>query len=475
MQDYEADKVPVSVRIFYGIGSVSEGVKETAFNVFLLFFYNNVLGLPGSLAGFAIFIALCIDAITDPLMGVISDNTDSKWGRRHPYMALAALPVAMSFALLFRPPSNLDTAALFAWLLGFTVLLRVSLTLYAVPSNALAAELTSNYDERTEVLGIRFLFGWLAGLGMAVMGYVVYFDTGRDGLDGRMQASHYADFGFACALISALAIMLCVIGTRSSAKPHISRDTDKTSLLADLKVVWSIASFRALFLSAAFSASAWGYINAVGYYINTYFWELTTQQLGALTLGMMFAVMIGAGTAPLLGRVWDKRQATMYVAVFAIFFGPLPIVLRLIGWFPENGTRDLLAILLLYTIILTAAIIIIGILTASMLTDLTEDGEQRSGKRLEATFSSMMVFSIKASSGIGALLAGITLDVIHFPRQQGISQLSPDLIHALGVAYAPAVMVLYFISLIFLAHYKLDRKSHRAILQSLHQSHNPNH
>lgn len=470
MEDIEPDKVSVPVRILYGIGSISEGIKETAFNVFLLFFYNNVLGLPGSLVGLAIFLALCIDAITDPLMGVISDNTQSRWGRRHPYMLLAAAPVAVSFALLFQPPADLETSSLFLWLLGFTVLLRASLTLYAVPSNALAAEMTSNYDERTEVLGVRFLFGWLAGLGMAIAGFVLYFETGRDGIDGRMQESNYADFGTACALIAGLAILLCTVGTRAAAKPHPHRRGGSSSFYSDLKTVWSIASFRALFVSAAFSASAWGYINAVGYYINTYFWGLSSKELGTLTLGMMLSVMMGAGLAPALSRAWDKRRAAIYTAIFAVVFGPLPIAMRLLGWFPENGSRDLIAALLMYTIILTTAIVIIGILTASMLSDLTDEGEQRSGKRLEGTFSSMIVFSIKASSGIGALMAGITLDLISFPRQHDIADVPPDVINALGTAYAPAIMLLYFVSVIFLARFNMNRANHQEILRSLQQS-----
>ncbi len=76
-----AGRVPLRIRLFYGVGSVSEGVKNTVFNAFLLFYYNQVLGVSGTLAGTAIFLALCVDAITDPLVGSISDHTRSRWGR----------------------------------------------------------------------------------------------------------------------------------------------------------------------------------------------------------------------------------------------------------------------------------------------------------------------------------------------------------------------------------------------------------
>lgn len=459
--------VPVSTRVYYGIGSVSEGVKETAFNVFLLFYYNNVLGLSGTLVGVAIFIALCVDAVTDPLMGVISDNTRSRLGRRHPYMYLAALPVAATFALLFMPPAGLDGMALFGWLLGFAILLRVSLTFYAVPSNAMAAEMTSNYDERTEILSVRFFFGWMAGLGTAIAGYVLYFNTKPGGADGRMLPESYADFGLVCALIAGAAILVCALGTQKAARLNPNRDDHRSHLWDDVRIVWRNFSFRTLVVSAIFSAGAWGYVNSVGYYVNTYFWGLTGDQLGILTLGMVLSVIAAAIVAPIIGSVWDKKGSAVWLAAFAIVFGPLPIILRLAGWFPENGTRDLITLLFFHVVILVTALIAINILTASMVADLTDQGEQASGRRLEGAFTSIIVFMIKASSGIGTLAAGITLDLINFPRQQEVADVPPDAVVALGTTYAPVIMAMYCVSLYFLSRYRLRRDDHTRILEDI--------
>lgn len=459
--------VPVSTRVYYGIGSISEGVKDTAFNVFLLFYYNNVLGLPGTWVGAAIFIALCVDAITDPLMGVISDNTRSRLGRRHPYMYLSALPVTATFALLFMPPASLQGIALFGWLLVFAILLRVSLTFYAVPSNAMAAEMTSDYDERTEIISIRFLFGWLAGLSVAVAGYVLYFSTRPDGTDGRMQPQSYADFGLVCAVIAGVAILTCALGTQKIARQNPNKDDHRSHLWDDVRSVLRNPSFRALMVSALFSAGAWGYINAVGFYVNTYFWGLTGDQLGILTMGMFISVIIATIVTPSLGSAWDKKSAAVWLAAFAIVFGPLPIVLRLAGWFPDNGTRELIVSLFFHTVVLVTILIAINILTASMVADLADQGEQDTGRRLEGAFSSIIVFTIKASSGLGTLMAGITLDLISFPRQQEIGDVPAEAVQTLGTAYAPAIMVLYCVSLLFLSRYRLRREDHARILASL--------
>jgi glycoside/pentoside/hexuronide:cation symporter, GPH family len=459
--------VAVSTRIYYGIGSISEGVKDTAFNVFLLFYYNNVLGLSGTLVGAAIFIALCVDAITDPLMGVISDNTRSRLGRRHPYMYFSALPVAASFALLFMPPDSLQDMGLFWWLLCFAILLRVSLTFYAVPSNAMAAEMTSDYDERTEIISIRFLFGWLAGLSVAVAGYVLFFNTKSGGLDGRMQPQSYADYGLVCALIAGAAILVCALGTQKVARLNPNRPDERSHLWDDARSVLRNPSFRALMVSALFSAGAWGYINAVGFYVNTYFWGLTGEQLGILTMGMFISVIIAAIVTPVLGSVWDKKSTAVVLAGFAIVFGPLPIVLRLASWFPENGTRDLMVVLFFHTVVLVTILIGISILTASMVADLADQGEQDTGRRLEGAFSSIIVFTVKASSGLGTLMAGITLDLIQFPRQQQIVDVPAEAVQTLGTAYAPAIMAMYCVSLFFLARYRLRRTDHARILEDI--------
>ncbi len=467
MQETARTGVPVSTRVFYGVGSISEGVKETAFNVFLLFYYNNVLGLSGSLVGLAIFLALCVDALTDPLMGVISDNTRSRLGRRHPYMYLAAVPVTLCFALLFAPPAALGDWGLFTWLLGFTVLLRISLTLYAVPSNAMAAELTSDYDERTEVIGIRFLFGWMAGLGSAIIGYTVFFDTQPDGLDGRLQAQSYVDFALYCAVVAGAAILICALGTQKTARLNPNPPDQRSHLLSDFRIVFGNPSFRALIISSIFSASAWGYINAIGYYVNTYYWQLSGDDLGILSMGMVIAVLIAASIAPGMGRIWDKKASAMGLAMFAIVFGPIPVVLRELNWFPANGTRDLMTALFFHVMILTTALICISILTASMIADLTDQGEQSSGRRLEGAFSSIIVFSIKASTGIGALIAGVSLDLIDFPRQLEMLSVPDSATSNLGWVYVPAIMLLYLCSVFFLNRYQLSRSEHGQILATL--------
>jgi glycoside/pentoside/hexuronide:cation symporter, GPH family len=131
----------LSTKLFYGFGSVAFGVKDQGFSTFLLFFYNQVLGAPPETVGRAIAIALFFDAFADPIVGQISDNLRSRWGRRHPLMYASAIPVAVAYFFLWNPP-HLARAALFFYLAGIIIVVRTFITTYEIPSSALVAELT---------------------------------------------------------------------------------------------------------------------------------------------------------------------------------------------------------------------------------------------------------------------------------------------------------------------------------------------
>ena len=111
-------KLTFLTKVAYGTGQMSQGVKDTAFQSFVVFYFSQVLGMPAIIAGLAALIALLVDAITDPLMGDISDNWHSKLGRRHPFMIAAVIPYPLSLYMLFTPPAGLDQQGLFLWLVG---------------------------------------------------------------------------------------------------------------------------------------------------------------------------------------------------------------------------------------------------------------------------------------------------------------------------------------------------------------------
>ncbi|MDB5679223.1 MFS transporter, partial [Sphingomonas bacterium] len=104
--------ITMGTRIAYGIGSVAAGLKGAVFNTFLIFYYNQVVGIPASVVSIAIALTLVVDAVADPLIGRWSDVTRTRWGRRHPFMYGAVTPVALFFTLAWFPPAGLSNLVL---------------------------------------------------------------------------------------------------------------------------------------------------------------------------------------------------------------------------------------------------------------------------------------------------------------------------------------------------------------------------
>ena len=97
-------RVPLGTKLSYGLGAIAYGIKDNGYSVFLLLFYNQVVGLPANAVGTIIGLALVFDAFIDPLIGHFSDRTHTRWGRRHPWLYASALPIALSWLMLWRPP-----------------------------------------------------------------------------------------------------------------------------------------------------------------------------------------------------------------------------------------------------------------------------------------------------------------------------------------------------------------------------------
>ncbi len=467
--------VRFATKLLYGVGSVSEGTKNTVFNVFLLFYYNQVQGLSGTLSGVAIFIALCVDAMTDPLVGSISDNFHSRWGRRHPFMYLSALPMAVCFFFLFTPP-ELGEVGLFVWLCTFAVGVRVAMTFYAVPSGAMLPELSPDYDERTSLVSYRLLFGWSGGLTASVMGYFYFFAPSEAFADGRLNPGAYEGFALVCAGMMLSTILACALGTHglipSLKVPPAKRKFTLGRFAGELRAAFSNRSYRMLVIGSLFAAGGRGFNDVMWLYMNTYFWGFSTQEIGLLTFGLFLSALIAfCLTRPLTER-FDKRSGVLGLATFAIFFGPLLIFLRLLDLLPENGHPSLLPLIAGHVILLVTAVVAVDILLPSMIADTVDENEMTTGERQEGVFFSTITFGAKAASGIGGFLAGVALDLIQFPTMAAPGTIAASQVFTLGLAVGPGLMGLFLGALVFFSRYRMTRTRHLEILAEIDRRRN---
>ena len=465
-------KVDLSTKLYYGFGAVANGAKSNGFNYLLLFYYSQVIGLRADLVSLGILIALVFDAISDPLVGYISDNTHSKLGRRHPYMYAAGVPVALAYYFLWSPPAW-DETGLFLYFVCMAVLIRTLITFYEIPATALVAELTDDYDQRTEMMSFRFFFGWWGGLTMAVMNYLVFLPEEKGGLE---YVQGWSDYGLTASIVIFVSIYVSAIGTHKHIpylrKPPTSAPFSFTKTKKEMKETLSNRSFFALFVSALLQAVAAGVSTSLSIYFSRHFWELTTTQIGYMNLPYFFSAFIALMLAPRVSRWLGKKKGGMTILGLAFAMAPMPFILRVLGLFPENGTDTLFWTLVVFNTVEVTLIIMSSSLIAAMIADVVEDSEVKTGRRSEGIFFAANSFAQKAVNGLGVVVAGQILAIIQFPTKAKPGQVPEATLFDLAYIYVPTLLFFYLFALAVLSVYKINREDHSENLRKLAEVNN---
>lgn len=464
-------RLPLGLKLAYGVGAIPFGVKDLGLKFFLVLYYNQVLGLSGTLVGIASAVALCIDAAIDPLIGYWSDNLHSRWGRRHPPMYAAMLPIALAYGLLWDPPAGLGPAPLFAYLLAMAVLVRVLISFYEVPNAALAPDLTDDYHERTSVIGYRVFFGVAGGITLVIVAFAVFLRPAPGQSVGQLNAAGYVAYGWTAAATMLATGLASALGTHRRIpllKPAPPRHP--FSVARSAHEIWQSLShpaLRMILIAAFFGSLAGGMGTTLGYYYNTFFWELSAQQTLPLVLGLLLGGIIAMPLGAGLGRRFEKRPAATGLVVVSLIIGPLPQLLRLAGWFPANGDPALLPLLFVHAVAGAALGLAATMLIIAMVTDIVEDSQVETGRRSEGLFLASATLVGKCATGAGMLVSGVLLDAIGFPLHAVPGQVEPAILRNLVLAYTPAIIVFYLLMLVFLSTYRIDRARHEANLRRL--------
>jgi GPH family glycoside/pentoside/hexuronide:cation symporter len=463
---------PVTLRekLFYGLGEVGEAVKTAALETFLFFYYIQVLGLQGSLAGLALFIALMVDGVSDPLIGSWSDRTRSKLGRRHPYLYMAPIPLAIGIVLLFSPPHGLSQAMLFLWLTSFAIISRFAMALYFVPHMALGADLSDNFDERVSIGGYRTGFSY-AGRLLALGGaFSLFFVATAAFPRGQLNPAAYTPFSLFCAAAVIIAVFCSALGTQARARRIAVRplaEGPRTPVWRTVIQALRLTSFRSMFLSLLLFYIFNGTQAALMLHMGTFYWQLTPGQLQwtfyASTIGFIPGVFFVRRVAARL----DKKPAYIVGVLLSCSTVCMPVLLRLAGVFPENGSPMLVPMLCAFNFIYGVFGSVPVTLSSAMLADVADDYDLARGVRAEGLFFGAVAFSRKASTGIGGALAGVLLDLIAFPRKAVVGHVDAPTLTHLAILYGPVLLVILCSGLFILAPYDLSRQRHEAILLAL--------
>ena len=468
----EARRGPLGVKfkLLYGSGALVEGITTAALTYFLLFYLTAVCGLSGTLAGTAMFLGLLIDALLDPLIGLLSDNTRSRMGRRLPYLVFGTVPLAIAFALLFSVPAGATGMVLMFYATLCSMAVRVGQSVFNLPYVAVGAEVTEDYDERSSVATWRVSFSML-GTFLAIGLGLGYFMAGTGGLNNRPA---YVPFGWTCAALICLGGFGGVMATRGvlprlhAAVP--SQGAGIGQFVSELRDIFRNRSFVVLFVATLAFFVAQGMAGALAIYLNKYFWNLSTSGVQLVLVGATLGPFLGVPVYAVLSRRVEKKKLTIINFMIFVVGQMWPPLAHLAGLFP-NSESVVTAILFCNALLAGSALVGAAIGAQSMMADAVDEHEHLFGVRREGLFFSGLAFAVKAASGLGGFLAGVSLDLIHFPTEivskGGEVQLADEVVRYLGIFAGPVPALITLLAPLTLLAYTLSRKRHSLILLEL--------
>jgi GPH family glycoside/pentoside/hexuronide:cation symporter len=444
----------------HAFGDVADSVKNVALAQFLLYYLTVVCGLPGSLAGAAVFIALVADAAIDPFIGYLSDNTRSRWGRRHPFMFVAPFPFAIALGLLFSVPTFDSQWTLFVYVTGVLMVLRIAFSAFVLPYAAMTPELSSDYAERSVIMTYRNLLNICANVTTVTLGFGVFL-AGSDALESR---AAYVPFGWVCAAIVLIAGLISASSTFGlrhrlkdiSAAPHVPI----SRIFGEVKEVLANHSFRVLALTVVVFWVAQGTHGSLGVHAFRHFWHLDSEFIRNVLYANILGHAIGIPMCALLLRKFGKKEiCAAAIAAFCICQF-IPPVLALSGVIPDSKAA-VFAVLSFFYFVPGLAMTCVAITFGSMMADATDEHELRFGTRREGLYYSGLVLGGKCAIGLGSLVAGVGLDLIGFPKDLGANphqQIDAATIRHLGLMYGPGAALISFASAAILMRHGLDRR-----------------
>ncbi len=464
-------RITTGTRWAYSGGGAGYGVVYNS-HYFVLIYYSQVLGLDAGLAGLAVGVGLVFDAITDPLVGYLSDSTRSRWGRRHPWLYASILPMGATFYLLWNPPGFVaGNTLLFAWLMVCNVSMRTALTMFLVPAYAIVAELTADYDERTRLLtGFHVIYSVFMN-GMSVLMYGIWLVPTAEITDGVMNPEGYQNAGVFGTVVIVASILILTIGLRRFI-PRLRQYQIDTSpslgqFFRQVADVFRSASARVVVLAGVLYYAGAGTYVALWVYIYSYFWEFTSEQVSIIVVPMTLAALF---LPPAMAR-WaagrEKKTVAIAGLLGAMAINVVPISLRLLGFFPENGSETLFWTMLVAGFFETILFLVFDICWRSMIADLTERTELDTGRRNEGVICSTITFATKCADALGTLIAGILLSLIAFPTETAVGDVPPGVVAKLGLIYGPVVFLIWMGVIVSVSRYRISRARHQEMLEQL--------
>jgi Na+/melibiose symporter-like transporter len=458
-----APPLTVGFKISYAMGATAEAITFQGASLFLLIYYNQVLGVSPGLVGLALSAGLMVNAVFEPVVGSWSDRVRTRLGRRHPFMFAAAAPIALCFYALYSPPAGLSSTGLLIWLTVFYILLQQTASAYEAPHLALGGELSDDYIERSSVMAYNTFFAWVGDAVTALVALKLFFKATEGFPNGALNPANYPAFAFWTAATLLVLRFYSAFATvpRIPYLAQTALDTPKFSVIEfwrDILRALKNRNYVMMLFGLLFFALMTGVRNGLYLYTMTYFWQLTNDEIAWFFVGSLSGYVFAAFVVKRLHVRFDKNW-TAGSACFMYTVGPaIPYVLAYFGVISAE-TPYLLVILIGFSLFQHTGYSLLTTSTRSALADIADENELKTGLRQEGILFAARTFFQRVDTALGTMLAGWTLVLINFPAKAVPGQVEQTALDGIGLAFLLTVIP-GTIAAIFYCMLRVTRKSY---------------
>jgi len=466
-----APKLPLREKIAYGVGDIANGLAVSSVAFWLLYYLTDVAGLPGTLAGIALMIGRAWDALIDPFIGWLSDKTETKWGKRRPFLLFGAFTYSLTFFSLWVIPEFSDESSTFIYITLAFIAFNTALAFVFIPYTSLTAAMTSDYHERTSLTGYRMTFSqlsyllggalppFLVGAIISEPGKLFFEQLGVQSLFGDWAGTPrqaYFVIALGLSILMSASLLFCFAGTRERVAGAVSAHVSANPfsyVTALARICRDNIAFRSSVLIKLFSTCATTLIGVnIPYYLS-YVIGMPGQK--TVVLSCLFLAAIA--TTPLwVVRARTHGKAETYRAAMMGYI----VVLAALTLLPSHATPWIYPLAIAAGVFHSAALMI----PWSIIPDVVEYDELLFGSRREGLLYGGSAFAYKFASAFAIFLVGVILDLVGYvPNQPQTAEAVLGI--KLTITIAPAILL--GLSIWASTKYPLTPEKHREILSEL--------
>ena len=397
----EKDRIKSGAKMAYGLGAISENAMQNAVTNMANPFFNVALNVAPSLLGLAVMLFRIWDAITDPIMGWISDRTECRFGRRRPYIVGGAMAGGLLFALMWWCPRGMSTGFYFGWYLTVSILFYTAFTIFGVPYVALGYELSPDYDERTKIMSYRTWFQSVAGICIQWM----FWLTQRSLFEDTVEGMRWVGIGMGALMIVMGVAPGIFLKERKLTVEEVEKNRSGIKFKNLLKV-FAVGPFRCILWSLIWAMLGMFLVIIFGFYINVYYLFGGDLKAASVVIGASgtFYHLCCMASVPVVAWVSGKlgKKAALLIFMF------VAVIANLSKWWlftPDNPWLQLFAVALI-----APGLSAIWTLLASMTADVTDLDELENGTRREGSFGAFYGWTMKLGFAFCFFISGFILE-----------------------------------------------------------------